>query len=76
MFPFHPHEEPSRKHGVVVWLPSDLQKLVEIAAQELRLSNEASFVILSEEGGRIIDVDMISDGQKLYLTSDSTDQSA
>ncbi|KAJ0233440.1 Cyclic nucleotide-binding domain-containing protein [Hirschfeldia incana] len=76
VFPFHPQEEHSRKHGVMVWLPGDLQKLVEAAAQELRLSNEAPFVILSEEGGRITDVDMISDGQKLYLISDSTDQSA
>lgn len=76
VFPFHPHEEPSRKHGVMVWLPRDLQKLVETAAQELGISNEVPFVILSEEGGRITDIDMISDGQKLYLISDSTDQSA
>lgn len=75
VFPFHPHEEPSRKHGVMVWLPRDLQKLVETAAQELGISNEVPFVILSEEGGRITDIDMISDGQKLYLISDSTDQS-
>lgn len=77
VFPFHPREakeEHSRKHGVVVWIPSDLQKLVVTAARELGLSNEASFVILSEEEGRITDIDMISDGQKLYLISDTTDQ--
>ncbi|KAL1225038.1 Potassium channel GORK [Cardamine amara subsp. amara] len=76
VFPFQPHEakeEHSRKHGVVVWIPSDLQKLVVTAAKELGLSNEAFFVILSEDGGRITDIDMISDGQKLYLISDTTD---
>ncbi|KAL1197170.1 Potassium channel GORK [Cardamine amara subsp. amara] len=76
VFPFQPHEakeERSRKHGVMVWIPSDLQKLVVTAAKELGLSNEASFVILSEDGGRITDIDMISDGQKLYLISDTTD---
>lgn len=77
VFPFHPHEaeqELSRKHGVVVWIPSDLQKLVVTAAQELGLSDEASFVILSKEEGRITDIDMISEGQKLYLISDTADQ--
>ncbi|XP_024014683.1 potassium channel GORK isoform X2 [Eutrema salsugineum] len=76
VFPFHPREaeDERRKHGVVLWIPSDLQKLVVNAAQELELSDEASFVILSEDEGRITDIDMISDGQKLYLTSDTTDQ--
>lgn len=77
VFPFHPHEakeERSRNHGVMVWIPSDLQKLIVTAAQELGLSNEASFVLLSEDQGRITDIDMISDGQKLYLISDTTDQ--
>uniref|UniRef100_A0A1J3GDJ5 Potassium channel n=1 Tax=Noccaea caerulescens TaxID=107243 RepID=A0A1J3GDJ5_NOCCA len=77
VFPFHPHEakeERCRKHGVVVWIPSDVQKLVVTAAQELGLSDEASFVILSKEEGRITDIDMISDGQKLYLISDTADQ--
>ncbi|VVB09090.1 unnamed protein product [Arabis nemorensis] len=77
VFPYHPREakeERNRKHGVVVWIPSDLQKLVETAAQELGLSNEGSFVILSKDEGRFTNIDMISDGQKLYLTSDSTDQ--
>lgn len=67
-------EERSRKHGVMVWIPSDLEKLIVTAAQELRLSDEASFVLLSEDEGRITDIDMISDGQKLYLISDTTDQ--
>lgn len=77
VFPFHPREakeERNRKHGVVVWIPSDLHKLVETAAQELGISNEGSFVILSKDEGRFTNIDMISDGQKLYLTSDSTDQ--
>ncbi|CAE6201625.1 unnamed protein product [Arabidopsis arenosa] len=77
IFPFHPKEakeERSRKHGVMVWIPSDLKKLIVTAAQELGLSDEASFVLLSEDEGRITDIDMISDGQKLYLISDTTDQ--
>ncbi|KFK33311.1 hypothetical protein AALP_AA6G358500 [Arabis alpina] len=77
IFPFHPREakeEHNRKHGVVVWIPSDIRKLVETAVQELGISNEGSFVILSEDGGRFTNIDMITDGQKLYLTSDSIDQ--
>ncbi|XP_010450508.1 PREDICTED: potassium channel GORK-like [Camelina sativa] len=76
VFPFHPREakeEPSRKHGVMLWIPSDLHKLVVTAVQELGLSDEASFVILSEDEGRITDIDMISNGQKLYLISNTTD---
>lgn len=76
VFPFHPREAKevrSRKHGVVVWIPRDLQKLLETAAQELGLSDEASVVILSEDEARFTDIDMISDGQKLYLIIDSTD---
>lgn len=58
----------------MVWIPSDLEKLIVTAAQEFGLSDEASFVLLSEDEGRITDIDMISDGQKLYLISDTTDQ--
>lgn len=77
VFPFHPQEakeERSRKHGVVVWIPSNLEKLIVTAAKELGLSDGASFVLLSEDQGRITDIDMISDGHKLYMISDTTDQ--
>nr|CAC17380.1 guard cell outward rectifying K+ channel [Arabidopsis thaliana] len=77
VFPFHPQEakeERSRKHGVVVWVPSNLEKLIVTAAKELGLSDGASFVLLSEDQGRITDIDMISDGHKLYMISDTTDQ--
>ncbi|EOA19218.1 hypothetical protein CARUB_v100041251mg, partial [Capsella rubella] len=77
VFPFHPREakeERKRKHGVMVWIPSDLQTLILTAAQELGLSDEDSFVILSEDQGRVTDIDMISNEQKLYMISDTTDQ--
>ncbi|CAN8232817.1 unnamed protein product [Cochlearia groenlandica] len=79
VFPFHPREakeESNRKYGAVVWIQSDIKKLVETAAKELELFDRAlpSFVLLSEDEGRITDIDMINDGQKLYLISHSTDQ--
>ncbi|CAN8276058.1 unnamed protein product [Cochlearia groenlandica] len=77
VFPFNPREakeEHITNHGVVIWIKSDLQRLIVTAAQELGISDDFTLVILSEEGGRITDIDMISDGQKLYLISCTTDQ--
>ncbi|XP_010553885.1 PREDICTED: potassium channel GORK [Tarenaya hassleriana] len=70
VFPFHPSEAKGgrRRHGIVVWIPNDIQQLIAVAAEQLGHSDD-SFVIMSEEEGEIKDVDMISDGQKLYLIS-------
>ncbi|XP_019177376.1 PREDICTED: potassium channel SKOR-like [Ipomoea nil] len=67
VFPFHPESKDVKKPGVVLWVPGCVEELVKTASEQLSLRS-GSF-ILTEDGGKIIDVDMISDGQKLYLIS-------
>ncbi|XP_019185177.1 PREDICTED: potassium channel SKOR-like isoform X2 [Ipomoea nil] len=72
VFPFHPWEpkDAMRKHGVVLWVPQSIKELVEIASTQLQLTSASC--ILTEDGGKILDTDMISDGQKLYLITTET----
>ncbi|EHA8592606.1 Potassium channel KOR1 [Cocos nucifera] len=69
VFPFHAWDpkEARRREGVVLWIPCTVEKLIRSAREQLKSSGSR---ILSEDGGRILDVDMISDGQKLYLVAD------
>ncbi|KAK1263757.1 Potassium channel KOR1 [Acorus gramineus] len=68
VFPFHPWDpKEKRREGVMLWIPRYLEDLIESSNEQLKCNGTK---ILSEEGGRITDVDMISDGQKVYLTSD------
>ena len=67
MFPFHPRDPmDQRKHGIIL-CPKTIQKLIKKAAEHLE--SPCSSYILSEDAGKILDMDMISDGQKLYLIS-------
>ncbi|GAB4831624.1 hypothetical protein Ancab_005636 [Ancistrocladus abbreviatus] len=54
-----------KKPGVVMWIPRTIDELINIAAEKLDFPNGSC--ILSEDGGKILDVDMIDNGQKLYL---------
>ncbi|KAK0582599.1 hypothetical protein LWI29_027488 [Acer saccharum] len=66
VFPFHPWDsKEQRKHGVVLWVPHNIEELIRSATEQLDLPAESC--VLSEGGGKILDVDMINDGQKLYL---------
>ncbi|KAK9682313.1 hypothetical protein RND81_10G064600 [Saponaria officinalis] len=68
VFPFDPwRPKDDRLPGIVVWVPRSIQELVTTAAEHLDISRDSC--ILSEDGGKILDVDMIDDGQKLYLIS-------
>lgn len=68
VFPFHPWgSKEEKKEGVMLWIPQTMEQLITTSEEKLQCSG--SF-ILSEDGGRILDVDMISDGQKLYLVKD------
>lgn len=67
VFPFHP--EDVKKHGVVLWVPGSVEELVKTASEQL--SFPSGCFILTEDGGKIIDVDTINDGQKLYLISET-----
>ncbi|XP_057807219.1 potassium channel SKOR isoform X2 [Salvia miltiorrhiza] len=67
VFPFHPWDpKEGRRHGVVMWVPHAMEELIEAASHQLGML-DAECIILSEDGGQILDVDMITEGQKLYL---------
>lgn len=72
VFPFHPLEhKDSKRIGVVLWVPQSIEELIREASEQLNITAAGSSCILSEDAGRIIDVDMISEGQKLYLMSET-----
>ncbi|KAB5560868.1 hypothetical protein DKX38_005825 [Salix brachista] len=71
VFPFHPWgAKEQRRPGVVLWIPLTMEELVKAASEKLQFPDGSC--ILSEDAGKILEVDMIDDGQKLYLTSDQT----
>ncbi|KAB2028664.1 hypothetical protein ES319_D05G111800v1 [Gossypium barbadense] len=66
VFPFHPWDaKDQRRHGIVLWIPHTMEALVTTAAEQLDLAGASC--MLTENGGKILDVDMINDGEKLYL---------
>lgn len=69
VFAFHPWDpKEGRKHGVVMWVPHTMEELIEAVSHQLgMLDAEAKYIVLSEDGGQILEADMITDGQKLYL---------
>ncbi|XVF23160.1 hypothetical protein REPUB_Repub13aG0013300 [Reevesia pubescens] len=70
VFPFHPWDaKQQRRHGIVLWIPQTIEELVKTAAEQLDFPG--GYCILSEDAGKILDVDMINDGQKLYLIGET-----
>lgn len=70
MFPFHPWgSKENRKPGIVLWVPRTIEQLVKIASEKLNFPTGSC--ILSDDGGKVLDVDMIDNGQKLYLISET-----
>ena len=68
MFPNHPWDAGAkRKEGVMLWTPHTIDGLVRLAQENLGPSGSR---LLSEDGATVQDVDMVSDGQKLYLVGD------
>ncbi|KAL7094338.1 hypothetical protein ACP275_11G097300 [Erythranthe tilingii] len=68
VFPFHPwNQKEGRRNGVVMWIPPTIEELIKAASDQLETPEEDGSCVLSEDGGKIIEVDMITDGQKLYL---------
>ncbi|GLT28771.1 hypothetical protein SLA2020_036790 [Shorea laevis] len=66
VFPFHPWDaEDQRKHGIMLWVPHNIEELVKESAKLLDFPSGSC--MLSEDGGKILDVNMINDGQKLHL---------
>ncbi|CAJ1970874.1 unnamed protein product [Sphenostylis stenocarpa] len=70
VFPFHPWDpKDNRRYGIVLWIPHSIEELIKSAAEHLEFSGDS--YILSEDGGKITDVNMIKDGQKLYLVQET-----
>lgn len=68
MFPFHPWDpKEKRREGVVLWIPHTIEDLIKSCEEQLNCPGSR---LLSEDGARIVDVDMITDGQKLYFVAD------
>ncbi|XP_030541121.1 potassium channel SKOR-like isoform X2 [Rhodamnia argentea] len=66
VFPSCPWDERGMQ-GIVLWVPQTLEELIEAAKQQLGVSTDSC--ILTENGGKVTDVDMIGDGQNLFLVS-------
>ncbi|PON83170.1 Voltage dependent potassium channel [Trema orientale] len=70
VFPFHPWDpKEHRRPGIVLWVPNSIEELIKTASEHLEISGGSC--ILSEDAGKILDVDMINDGQKLYLVDET-----
>lgn len=71
VYHFHPWERnENNKFGVVVWIPRTTDELIKVSAELLKLDVHPTSCIVTEDAGKILDVDMITDGQKLYLISE------
>lgn len=70
IFPFHPWgPKEEKRSGIVLWVPQTLEELIKKAAEQLQLPEDC--YMLTEDAGKILDVDMIDDGEKLYLISET-----
>ena len=67
VFPFHPLGPVKKREGVVLCVPRSMDDLIQSAQEQLK---RPGTFILTENGGRILDADMISDNQKLHLVTD------
>ncbi|RDX75537.1 Potassium channel SKOR, partial [Mucuna pruriens] len=73
VFPFHPwdHKE-DREEGVVLWVPQSIEELIKEAMKYLEIPKGSC--ILSEQGGKIVYVDMINNDEKLFLVSEAQNE--
>ncbi|KAK1410666.1 hypothetical protein QVD17_37204 [Tagetes erecta] len=69
IYAFQPWEQKDQsKLGIVLWVPDSIDELMKTAADHLKLDlDPTSCIIVTEDAGQVSDVDMINDGQKLYL---------
>ncbi|KAA0062380.1 hypothetical protein IC582_021448 [Cucumis melo] len=70
VFPFHPWDpEENKRPGIVLWVPLTIEELIKESSEQLQVSGECC--ILSEDGGKILDVHMLDESQKLYLVPET-----
>lgn len=69
VFPFHPWDpKEERREGVMLWVPKSVQELINAAREQLKCTSGNT--ILSEDGGKIFDINMVTNDQKIYLVSE------
>ncbi|KAM3703026.1 hypothetical protein ACJW31_04G066200 [Castanea mollissima] len=69
VFPFHPWDpKEERREGVVLWVPKSIQELINAAREQLKCPSGNT--LLSEDGGKILDINMVTNDQKIYLVSE------
>ncbi|KAL3735687.1 hypothetical protein ACJRO7_024766 [Eucalyptus globulus] len=70
VYPFHPWDpQEHRRHGIVLWVPENIEELIRNASGQLNVPS--ANCVLSEDAGKVLDTDMISEGQKLYLITET-----
>ncbi|KAL2342323.1 hypothetical protein Fmac_003608 [Flemingia macrophylla] len=70
VFPFHPRDHREvRREGVVLWIPQSIEELIKEAMKHFKIPNGSC--ILSEQGGKILYVDMINNDEKLFLVNEA-----
>ncbi|CAI0417664.1 unnamed protein product [Linum tenue] len=66
IFPFHPWDpKEKRTEGITLWVPQTIEELMKEATEHLK--SPGGSMILTEDGCRIVDANMILNDQKLYL---------
>ncbi|KAK0587625.1 hypothetical protein LWI29_026023 [Acer saccharum] len=71
VLPYHPWDpKEERRQGVVLWVPQTMEELINAAKEQLK-HPAGSCILLSENGGKIIDINMISDDQMLFLATET-----
>ncbi|XP_054785512.1 potassium channel SKOR-like isoform X2 [Prosopis cineraria] len=69
VFPFHPWDlKEDGRERAVLWVPGSIEELIKMAREQLKFPKGSR--ILSQHGGRILDVDMINNDEQLFLTSE------
>lgn len=53
----------------MLWIPHTINELIRSAQEKLGLSSSC-LRLLCQDGATVQDVDMVNDGQKLYLVGD------
>ncbi|KAK1586734.1 hypothetical protein Q3G72_005621 [Acer saccharum] len=71
VLPYHPWDpKEERRQGVVLWVPQTMEELINAAKEHLKHPT-GSCILLSENGGKIIDINMISDDQMIFLVTEA-----
>ncbi|XP_070009189.1 potassium channel SKOR-like [Nicotiana sylvestris] len=70
VFTSDPRSLKNERRRVVLWVPQSIDELINTAKAQLRVSS--ANCVVSEDGAKILDTDMISDGQKLFLVREIT----